>query len=198
MGGLEPGEVVPTKFTGSIRRQVNWDNNPGWCTAPAWCPAAATKRTGWHRPTSSSLGTRPGFLGAPGCSPSRRCSQLPPHGCPQGAQGGCIHSSPKGRLLSDKSRCFPWLPIFITIPNKGNAKERSNYHVTALIPHAKKFMLKTLQGGLQQYMNWELPDIQAGFRKGRGTRDQIANICWIIEKNKGIPEKHIPLYHWLC
>ena len=72
--------------------------------------------------------------------------------------------------------------IFIPIPKKGNAKECSNYQTIALISHASKVMLKILQARLQQYVNHELPDIQAGFRKGRGTRDQIANICWIIEK----------------
>ena len=72
--------------------------------------------------------------------------------------------------------------VFITIPKKGNAKECSNYHTVALISHASKVMLKILQASLQQYVNHELPDVQAGFRKGRGTRDQIANICWIIEK----------------
>ena len=72
--------------------------------------------------------------------------------------------------------------IFISIPEKGNAKECSNYCTIALISHASKVMLKILQVRLQQYMNCELPDVQAGFRKGRGTRDQIANICWIIEK----------------
>ena len=66
--------------------------------------------------------------------------------------------------------------VFIPIPNKGNAKECSNYHTIALISHASKVMLKILQARLQQYMNRELPDVQAGFRKGRGTRDQIANI----------------------
>ena len=71
---------------------------------------------------------------------------------------------------------------FIPIPKKGNAKECSNYHTIALISHASKVMLKSLQARLQQYMNRELPDVQAGFRKGRGTRDQIANIHWIIEK----------------
>ena len=71
---------------------------------------------------------------------------------------------------------------------QGNAKNSSNYHTIALISHASKFMLKILQARLQQYMNWELPDIQAGFRKARGTRDQIANICWIIEKAR-VPEK---------
>ena len=64
------------------------------------------------------------------------------------------------------------------IPKKGNAKECSNYCTIALIPHTIKVMLKILQARLQQYVNRELPDIQAGFRKGRGTRDQIANICW--------------------
>ena len=72
--------------------------------------------------------------------------------------------------------------VFIPIPKKGNAKECSNYRTTALISHASKVMLKILQARLQQYMNCELPDVQAGFRKGRGTRDQIANILWIIEK----------------
>ena len=70
---------------------------------------------------------------------------------------------------------------FVAIPKKGNAKECSNYHTTALISHAYKVMLKILQARLQQYMNNELPDVQARFRKGRGTRDQI-DICWIIEK----------------
>ena len=68
------------------------------------------------------------------------------------------------------------------MPKKGNAKECSNYHTIALISHASNVMLKILQARLQQYMNCELPDVQAGFRKGRGTRDQIANIHWIIKK----------------
>ena len=72
--------------------------------------------------------------------------------------------------------------VFIPIPKKGKAKECSNYHTTALISHASKAMLKILQARLQQYVNCELPDVQAGFRKGRGTRAQIANICWIMEK----------------
>ena len=71
--------------------------------------------------------------------------------------------------------------VFIPIPKKGNAKECSNYRTIALISHASKVMLKILQARLQQYMSHELPHIQAGFRKVRGTRDQIANICWIIE-----------------
>ena len=72
--------------------------------------------------------------------------------------------------------------VFIPIPKKGNAKKCSNYCTIALISHARKLMLKILQARLQQYMNHELPDVQTGFRKGRGTRDQIANIHWIIKK----------------
>ena len=72
--------------------------------------------------------------------------------------------------------------VFIPIPKKGNAKECSNYQTVALISYASKVMLKILQARLQQYMNCELPDVQAGFKKDRGTRDQIANIHWIIEK----------------
>ena len=74
--------------------------------------------------------------------------------------------------------------VFIPIPKKGNAKECSNYCTIALISHASKVMLKILQARLQEYVNRELPDVQAGFRKGRGTRDQIANICWIMEKSR--------------
>ena len=73
-------------------------------------------------------------------------------------------------------------PVFIPIPKKGNAKGCSKYRTIALISHASKVMLKILQARLQQYVNRELPDVQAGFRKGRGTRDQTDNICWIIEK----------------
>ena len=75
--------------------------------------------------------------------------------------------------------------VFIPIPKKGNAKECSNYHTIALISHASKEMLKILQARLQQYVNRELPDVQAGVRQGRGTRDQIANIHWIIKKARG-------------
>ena len=74
------------------------------------------------------------------------------------------------------------MSVFITIPKKGNDKECSNYCTIALILHVSKIMLKILQARLQQYMNCELPNVQAGFRKGRGTRDQIANICWIMKK----------------
>ena len=72
--------------------------------------------------------------------------------------------------------------VFIPIPKKGNAKECSNYHTIALISHTSKVMLKILQMRLQQYVNYEFPDVQPGFRKGRGTRDQIPNNCWIIKK----------------
>ena len=76
--------------------------------------------------------------------------------------------------------------VFIPIPKKSNAKECSNYHTIALISHASNVMLKIHQARLQQYMNCELTDVQAGFRKGRGTRDQIANIRWIIKKAREV------------
>ena len=72
------------------------------------------------------------------------------------------------------------------------------YRTIALISHASKVMLKILQGRLQQYVNCEVPDVQAGFRKGRGTRDQIANIHWIVEKARGFQKKHLFLLYWLC
>ena len=72
--------------------------------------------------------------------------------------------------------------LFFPIPRKDNAKECANYCTIALISHASKVMLKILQANFQQHVNHEIPDVPAGFRKGRGTRDQIANICWIIEK----------------
>ena len=74
------------------------------------------------------------------------------------------------------------MSVFIPIPKKGNAKESSNYHRIALISHASKVMLRILQARFQQYMNRELPDVQAGFRKGKGIRDQTDNIHWIMEK----------------
>ena len=87
------------------------------------------------------------------------------------------------------------MSVFITIPKKSNAKECSNYCTTALISHISKVMLKILQARLQQYLNCELPDVQSGFRKGIGTRDQMANIHWIIEKAR---EFHLFLLYWLC
>ena len=86
--------------------------------------------------------------------------------------------------------------VFTPIPKKGNAKECSSYHTIALISHARKVMLKILQARLQWYTNRELPDVQAGFRKGRGTREQIASIGWIIGKTR-VPEKHPLLLYWL-
>ena len=83
--------------------------------------------------------------------------------------------------------------VFIPIPKKGNAKQCSNYCIIALISHTSKVILKILQASLQPYVNRELPDVQAGFRKGRGTRDQIANICWIIEKAREC-QKNIYFY----
>ena len=95
--------------------------------------------------------------------------------------------------------------VFILIPKKGNAKEYSNYFTVALISHTSKVMLKILQARLQQYMNHELLDVQAGFRKGRGTRDQIANICWVISKAENFRKTSIsvlltmakPLTMWI-
>ena len=88
--------------------------------------------------------------------------------------------------------------VFIPIPKKGNAKECSNYCTIAVILHASKVMLKILQVRLQQFVNHELPNVQDGFRKGRGARDQIANIHWIIkkkQKNKRVSEKHLFLLY---
>ena len=93
------------------------------------------------------------------------------------------------------------MSLFIPIPKKGNAKECSNYHTIALISHASKVILKILQARLQQYMNCEIPDVQAGFRKGRGIRDQkaeeSANICWIIEKQES-SRKYISFFFIDC
>ena len=83
---------------------------------------------------------------------------------------------------------------FHSNPKEGNAKECSNYRTITLISHASKVMLKILQARLQQYVNRELPNVQAGFRKGRGTRDQIANIQWMIEKGR-VPKKHLLLLY---
>ena len=93
--------------------------------------------------------------------------------------------------------------VFIPIPKKGNAKECSNYRTIALISHASKVMLKILQARLQQYMNHELPDVQAGFRKGRGSRDQIANICGSSKRQESSIKTLLLLYRlpqslWLC
>ena len=86
--------------------------------------------------------------------------------------------------------------VFILIPKKGKAKECSNYCTIALISHTSRVMLKILQAWLQQYVDQELPDVQAGFRKGRRTRGQIANIQWIIEKARKFQKKHLLLFYW--
>ena len=83
--------------------------------------------------------------------------------------------------------------VFIPIPKKGNAKECSTYLTITLISHASKVMLKTLQGRLQQYVNRDLSNVQGGFRNGRGTRDQIVNISWIIEKARESKKKKKPI-----
>ena len=85
--------------------------------------------------------------------------------------------------------------VFIPIPKKGSPKECSNYCTIAFISHASKVMCKILQARLQQYVNRELPDAQAGFRKGKGTRDQIANIRWIIKKAREVQKKHLFLLY---
>jgi len=86
------------------------------------------------------------------------------------------------------------MSVFIPFPKKGNAKECSDYCMIVLILHASKLLLKIFQARLQQYMNWEFPDVQPGFRKDRRTIDKIANIC-SIRKSKRIPEKHLLLLH---
>ena len=88
--------------------------------------------------------------------------------------------------------------ILIPIPKKGSTKECANHQTVALISHASKGMLKIAHARLQHYANQELPDVQAGFRKGRGSRDQIANIHWIIEKAREFKKNHLPLFHLLC
>ena len=105
------------------------------------------------------------------------------------------------RLHSICQKTQQWLQnwkrsVFIPILKKGNTKEHSNYNTITLILHASKVMLKIIQTRLQHYVNWELTDIQVGFRKRRGTRDQIANVCWIIEKAR-VPEKYLLLLYWL-
>ena len=105
--------------------------------------------------------------------------------------------------LFQQIRKTQWWPqdqkrsIFIPVPKTGNDKECSNYSTTALISHASNLMLKILQMRLQYYMTWEFPDVQAVCRKWRGTRDQIANICWIIEKAREFQKKHLLLLYWL-
>ena len=88
--------------------------------------------------------------------------------------------------------------IFTPIPKKDNAKECSNYRTIARNSHASRVILKIIQSRLQQYVNHELPDVQAGYRKGRGIRDQIANIHWIMEKAREFHKKYLFVLYWLC
>ena len=117
----------------------------------------------------------------------------------RGRRKETVHSCRRGRERKQIWKTEQWpqdwkRSLFIPIPKKGNAKECSNYCTIALISHASNVMLKILQARLQQYVNCELPEVQAGFRKGRGTRDQIANIRWIMEKAR-VPEKHLFLLY---
>ena len=152
---------------------------------------------------TSSPNPLPRHMLAPSlCTPVSLCMEGIPDICRAGPLRALLKSYPKAFcgsasiILSLTSSfyisftCFDFSPqhlswkmsVFIPIPKKGNAQECSNYCTIALISHTSKVMLKILQARLQQHMNRELPDVQAGFRKGRGTRDQIANIHWIIEK----------------
>ena len=109
----------------------------------------------------------------------------------------CTQYASKFGKLSSAHRTGK-MSVFIPIPKTGNAKECSNYCTIALISHASKVMLKILQVRLQQYVNSELPDVQAGFRKGRGT--QRSNVQHLLghQKSKGVPQKHLLLLYWLC
>ena len=105
----------------------------------------------------------------------------------------CTQYNSKFRKLSSGHRTGKGQFSFQS--QRKNAKECSNYHTIALISHASKVMLKILQARLQQYANCELPDVQTIFRKSRGTRDQTANILWIIEKSERVPENHLLLLY---
>ena len=98
-------------------------------------------------------------------------------------------------LEKDWKRTGKGLSVFISIPKKGNAKECSNYCTIVLISNASQVMLTILQARLEQHVNHELPDVQAGFRKDRGTPDQIANICWLIENASEFQKKHVFLLY---
>jgi len=104
-----------------------------------------------------------------------------------GSKFGNLQKHSEKKCFPKMWKTVPWAldwkrSVFIPIPKKGNAKECSDYSTIALVSHASKVMLQNLQPWLQQYVKYELPDVQATFRKGRGTRDQITNICWIIQK----------------
>ena len=105
-----------------------------------------------------------------------------------------LENSAVGFLLRTGKRNWK-RSVFVPIPKKGNAKEYSNYHTVSLILHVTKVMLKILQARLQQYIKQELPDVQAGFKKCRIMREQIANIHWIIEKARDFQQEHLCLLH---
>ena len=109
----------------------------------------------------------------------------------------CIPGSSMLKHVSALSLFHGWIIFHYSGNTKGNAKEYSNYCTIALISHASKVMLKILQARLQQYVNHKLTDVQAGFRKGRGTRDHVANIRWILKKQR-VPEKYLLLLYWPC
>ena len=99
-------------------------------------------------------------------------------------------------VTKSQTQLSDWTELnLILIPKKGSTKEGANHWTIVLISHANKVMLKILHARLQNYANQELPDVQAGFRKGRGIRDQIANILWIIEKAREFQKNHLPLFH---
>jgi hypothetical protein len=112
------------------------------------------------------------------------------------ALGKCTHMPTN---MENSSVAKDWnKSVFISNPKKGNTKECSNYLTIAPTSHASKVILKILQARLQQYVNCEISDVQAALRTGRGTRDQIANIHWIIEKEREFQEIYIFLLYWLC
>ena len=120
------------------------------------------------------------------CSYSAILSHLyPVSTCKQSKRSCLFYIVYIGVIWKTQQRPQDWKrSVFIPILKKGNVKECSNYHTIALISHSSKLMFKTFQARLQQYVNWEIPDVQAGFRKGRGTRDQIAKIHWIIKRSR--------------
>ena len=103
-----------------------------------------------------------------------------------------LHLSCQQQIWKTQQGSQDWKrSILIPIPKKGSTKEYANHQTIALISHARKVMFKILYSRLQDYVNQEVPDVQGGFRKGRGTRDQIANICWIIEKARGFQKNFV-------
>ena len=139
---------------------------------------------------SFALGHGVSFFGGIQHSPVDGCSAV---SCSFGVLAGEDEHTPFYCAI-----LHPWKecnPKEFPIPKKSNAKECSNYHTITVISHASKVMLKILQARLQQYVNHELPDVQAGFRKGRGTRDQIANIHWIIEKAREFQKNNLFLLY---